>query len=123
MDKIRLTNMKFYGYHGVFAEENRLGQRFNVDITLEVDLAEAAATDDLTKSIDYGDVFSRVQKIVEGEPKKLLEAVAEQITTELLTAYSILQQCTVVLIKPDPPIPGHYDSVSVEITRSKVKNG
>ncbi|MCM2677713.1 dihydroneopterin aldolase [Alkalicoccobacillus plakortidis] len=122
MDKIRLNRMKFYGYHGVFEAEQKLGQRFQVDLTLEVNLAEAAATDDLTKSIDYGDVFSRVQKIVEGEPKKLLEAVAESITSELLLAYPILEQCTVVLLKPDPPIPGHYDSVSVEITRSRVKN-
>ena len=119
MDKIRLNRMQFYGYHGVFSEELKLGQRFQVDLTLELDLSEAAAEDDLSKSIDYGDVFSRVQQVVEGEPRKLLEAVTQQIITNLLAAYPILQTCTVVLIKPDPPIPGHYDSVSVEMTRSR----
>ncbi len=123
MDKIRLNRMKFYGYHGVFAEEQKLGQRFQVDLTLELDLTEAASTDDLTKSIDYGDVYARVQKIVEGEPRQLIEAVADSITKELLSAYPILNQCTVVLIKPDPPIPGHYDSVSIEITRARAGNG
>ncbi|TSB45097.1 dihydroneopterin aldolase [Alkalicoccobacillus porphyridii] len=119
MDKIQLNRMKFYGYHGVFDEEQKLGQRFQVDLTLELDLSEAAENDDLNQSIDYGDVYSRVQRIVEGEPRKLLEAVTQRITADLLAAYPHLQRCTVVLIKPDPPIPGHYESVSVEMTRSR----
>ncbi|HET7581015.1 MAG TPA: dihydroneopterin aldolase [Bacillales bacterium] len=119
MDKIFLNRMAFYGYHGVFPEENKLGQRFWVDVILEGDFAEAARTDDVQKTVDYGKVYERVQGIVEGEAKKLVETVTEQIAKEVLQAFSIVEQCTVKVTKPDPPIVGHYDSVAVEMTRSR----
>ncbi|WP_100374407.1 dihydroneopterin aldolase [Bacillus sp. FJAT-45037] len=117
MDKIYMDGLEFYGYHGVFQEENKLGQRFYVDLTLELDLKKAGTTDDLKATINYGDVYKKVQSIVEGKPYKLVETVAEKIAAELLSAYGTLQLCTVKVIKPDPPIPGHYRSVAVEITR------
>ncbi|MDT8862674.1 dihydroneopterin aldolase [Alkalihalobacillus sp. MEB130] len=119
MDKIYMNQLSFYGYHGVFQEENKLGQRFVVDLILHVDLAKAGATDDLEETINYGDAFKRVKEIVEGTPYKLLESVAEKIANVLLSAYANLEECTVKVIKPDPPIPGHYQSVAVEITRSR----
>ncbi|KMJ56332.1 dihydroneopterin aldolase [Alkalihalophilus sp. As8PL] len=119
MDKIYMDGLEFYGFHGVFKEENKLGQRFYVDLTLELDLKEAGATDDIDETINYGDVYKRVKEIVEGKPYKLVETVAEKIAKELLTSYERLELCTVKLIKPDPPIPGHYKSVAVEITRGK----
>lgn len=119
MDKIYLNELTFYGYHGVFPEENKLGQRFLVDLVLAMDLSEAGSTDAIDKTIDYGDVYERVRKIVEGKPVKLVETVAEKITAELLQSYERLQFCTVKVIKPDPPIPGHYRSVAVELTRSR----
>ncbi len=112
-----MDGLEFYGYHGVFQEENKLGQRFYVDLTLELDLKKAGTTDDLKATINYGDVYKKVQSIVEGKPYKLVETVAEKIAAELLSAYGTLQLCTVKVIKPDPPIPGHYRSVAVEITR------
>ncbi len=120
MDKIYMNELAFYGYHGVFAEEKRLGQRFYVDLILFIDLTDAGATDDLTKTIDYGDVYGRVKDIVEGEPCSLVEAVAEKISSELLRSYERLQGCTVKVTKPDPPISGHYRSVAVEITRERL---
>ncbi len=119
MDKIYMNALAFYGYHGVFSEEKKLGQRFQVDITLELDLTKASSSDNIDESIDYGDVYKRVQNIVEGKPYKLVETVAEKIASELLAAYERLQACTIKVIKPDPPIPGHYKSVAVEITRSR----
>lgn len=119
MDKIILRNMQFYGYHGLFEEENKLGQHFNVDVDLHVSLVEAGKTDDMNASIDYGQAFKKVQAIVEGEPRNLIEAVAEDIATELLGDFSMLQACRVKVIKPNPPIPGHYESVAVEIFRER----
>ncbi|GAE28004.1 dihydroneopterin aldolase [Halalkalibacter wakoensis JCM 9140] len=119
MDKIYMNQLAFYGYHGVFEEENKLGQRFIVDLVLHIDLNKAGKTDDLQATINYGDAYKRVKEIVEGKPYNLLEAVAETIAAELLSAYDQLQDCTVKVIKPDPPIPGHYQSVAVEITRSR----
>ena len=60
-----------------------------------------------------------VKKIVEGEPFKLIEAVAEKIAMIILEQFAKVEQVTVKVVKPDPPIPGHYHSVAVEITRSR----
>ncbi|HEY4600530.1 MAG TPA: dihydroneopterin aldolase [Cerasibacillus sp.] len=119
MDKIILKTMQFYGYHGLFPEENKLGQRFLVDVILYADLKEAGEMDDMNASIHYGHVFERVKTIVEGEARNLIEAVAESIAQDLLVTFPRLQACMIKVIKPDPPIPGHYDSVAVEIYRER----
>lgn len=119
MDKIILNNLQFYGFHGVFPEENKLGQRFNVDLTLYLPLRKAGESDEMANSINYGHVFEVVQGVVEGEAKNLLEAVAELISKELFDNFPLLEACTVKVIKPDPPIAGHYDSVAVEIYRER----
>jgi dihydroneopterin aldolase len=120
MDKIYMNELAFFGYHGVFKEENKLGQRFYVDLILELDLMESGQSDSLEKTINYGDVYNQVKAVVEGKPYKLVEAVAEKIAAELLVEFERLERCTVKVIKPDPPIPGHYRSVAVEITRSRL---
>lgn len=119
MDKIILKNMQFYGYHGLFPEENKLGQRFQVDLELYSNLKTAGQSDDMNDSIDYGQVYKHVQQIVEGEKKKLIEAVAELIAKDLLKSFPTLKACDVKVIKPDPPIPGHYESVAVQIYRER----
>ena len=119
MDKIYVNKMEFYGYHGVFPEENKLGQRFVVDLSVSLDLTRAGQTDQLEYSVNYGELYSVCQKIVEGEPAKLVETVAERIAGKVLTDFSLVSEVTVKLIKPDPPIPGHYESVAVEITRRR----
>lgn len=111
--------MEFYGYHGVFSEETKLGQRFSVDLTVELDLSKAGKSDNLEESINYADLYQVCKEIVEGKPFKLVEAVAEKIAGTLLGRFSLVKACHVKVIKPDPPIPGHYKSVAVEITRSR----
>lgn len=121
MDRIILNKMQFYGYHGLLPEENKLGQRFIVSVELMTDLSKAGKTDDMTDSINYSEAYEVVKRIVEGEAKKLIEAVAETIADELLSSFVLLKACTVKVIKPDPPIDGHYESVAVEIVREKTK--
>lgn len=111
--------MTFYGYHGVLPEETKLGQIFHVDLRVETDLKQAGKTDNLEESISYVDLFEVCQSIVEGEPFKLIEAVAEKIAEEILGQFTKVFAVTVKVIKPNPPIPGHYESVAVEITRSR----
>mgnify|MGYP001046721825 CR=1 FL=1 len=119
MDRIYVEEMEFYGYHGVFPEENSLGQRFIVSLILELDLEQAGKTDQLKDSVNYAEVYSLCKKIVEGEPKKLLEAVAENIAGNLLKTYPQIYSCNVKVMKPNPPIPGKLKSVAVEIKRTK----
>lgn len=119
MDKISLNQLSFYGYHGVFKEENQLGQLFQVDLELFLSLKKAGQTDQMENSIHYGEVFNQVKEIVEGKPYALIEAVSEKIAEKLLTEYDLLEACKVKVIKPNPPIAGHYQSVAVEIYRER----
>lgn len=121
MDYIHLNEMEFYGYHGVFPEETKLGQRFRLTVSLAVDLKKAGETDGLEHTVHYGEVYNTCRSVVEGEPKKLLEAVAENLTAEIFSAYHLVKGIRVQLIKPDPPIPGHYKSVAVDITRGEFR--
>lgn len=119
MDSIILNKMEFYGYHGVLPEENRLGQRFLVDLVVETNLKKAGITDELENSISYVDLYQVCKDIVEGTPNKLIEAVAEKISQEILERFVKVTNVTVKIIKPNPPIPGIYESVAVEIKRSR----
>jgi dihydroneopterin aldolase len=117
-DRITLTGLQFYGYHGVYPEENRLGQNFLVDVELHADLREAGRTDDLKRTVDYGKVYLAVKAIAEGQPFKLIEAVAERIATEVLAGFPVTE-VVVRVHKPKAPIPGPFDGVTVEIRRRK----
>ncbi|RBW67662.1 dihydroneopterin aldolase [Bacillus taeanensis] len=119
MDKIHLNEMAFYGYHGVLPEENKLGQRFFVDLILGLNLKNAGLTDDLKKTVNYAEAYETVRSIVEGKRRQLVEAVAEGIAKEIFDAFPIVEEVKVKVVKPDPPIRGHYRSVAVEITRKR----
>ena len=121
MDKIYVNGMRFYGYHGVFEEENRLGQRFHVDLMCEMDLAPAGKTDDLENGVSYAVLYQLTEEIVTGEPVNLLETLGERISSAVLAHSGLIQSVTVKVIKPDPPIPGHYDSVAIEMTRRRTE--
>ncbi|MFD1926688.1 dihydroneopterin aldolase [Sporosarcina siberiensis] len=120
MDYIHLNDMEFYGYHGVLPEEKKLGQRFRVTVSLAVSLEDAGLTDDLEKTVNYAEVYDLCKMVIEGEPVKLIETAAEIIASGILESYpEKVSGIRVVLVKPDPPIPGHYASVSVDITRGR----
>lgn len=119
MDKIFLNQLQFYGYHGVLPEETRLGQRFSVDLIVELDLSKAGASDDLRDSINYAELYNVCKQVVEGETFKLVESIAERIASEVLHGFSAVKAVTVKVFKPDPPIQGHYQSVAIEIKRGR----
>lgn len=119
MDKIYINKMEFYGYHGVFPEETKLGQRFIVDLAVSLDLTSAGKTDRLEYSVDYSALYRVCKAIVEGQPAKLVETVAERIAGNILQEFPSIFEVTVKVMKPDPPIPGHYQSVGIEITRGR----
>lgn len=114
-----MNKMEFYGYHGLFKEEKKLGQRFVVDVELSTSLKAAGESDDMNDSIDYGKVFDAVKDIVEGKARNLIEAVAEEIAASLLKSFPSLEACSVKVTKPNPPIQGYYESVSVQIYRER----
>ena len=115
-DRILLKNMVFYGYHGVFSAEKELGQRFEVDVEMVMDLSAAAQEDDVEVATNYVDVYTLVKDIVEEREFNLIEAMAETIAQEILSAYNI-REVTVRVRKPHAAIGGVLDYVQVEITR------
>lgn len=119
MDRIYLNQMEFYGYHGALPEENRLGQRFIVDLVVELNLQKAGKTDDLKETVNYAELYELCKEIVENRKFKLIETVSEKIADEVLLQFPKIERCTIKVTKPDPPIPGHYRSVAVEMTRTR----
>ena len=119
MDKILLKELSFYGNHGVLPEETRLGQRFNVSLTLETDLRPAGRSDDLNLTINYAEVAEVVRKHLEGQPCKLLECLAEKISADLFATFPSLERAIVAIDKPQPPIALPLQRVGIEIDRKR----
>ena len=120
MDTIELRGLTFYGYHGAFAEEQRLGQRFVVDLRLGLDLQAAGQRDDLSRTIDYGKVAETVKAIVEGRPFRLIEALAEAVAAAILDAHALVVQVEVRVAKPSAPVAAAPSGlVAVEIRRGR----
>jgi dihydroneopterin aldolase len=117
-DEILLEGMRFYAYHGVNPEEQALGQRFIVDVALAVALRRPGQSDDLADTISYSAVYKVVRGIVEGEPRNLIEAVAEEIASAILMGFPPVARITVTVRKPEVPMKGSLlDAAGVRITR------
>lgn len=119
MDRIILKNLAFYGYHGARAEENQLGQRFYLDITLHTDLKTAGERDNLADTVNYGEVYQCVKLVVENRRYQLLEALAEAVCRQVLTCFEKVEEITVQVRKPGAPVQGIFDFVGVEIRRRR----
>ncbi len=118
-DKIIMSNMAFFGTHGVFSEENKLGQKFFVDAELHLDTHLAGETDDITKGVSYGDVYFVIKEIIEKEEYKLLEAICSRITKRVFEEFPLVDSMMVRVKKPEAPVPGIFDHFGVEIWRSR----
>lgn len=119
-DRIVLEGLAFFGYHGVKPEEKRLGQRFLIDLALNLDLGPAGRADDVALTVDYGQAFRVVRDVLEGPSRDTIEAVAEGVAAALLDRFERLEAVTVRVHKPGAPITGaHFADVSVEISRRR----
>ncbi|MFC3801755.1 dihydroneopterin aldolase [Cohnella sp. GCM10012308] len=119
MDRMKLKRMVFFGYHGVFPEENKLGQKYYVDLDMKLDLSRASESDDVADTVNYAEVHALVKEIVEGPPVKLIEKLAASIATAVLGTYTIIHEVTVGVTKPNPPFDITFDGVTVELTRAR----
>ena len=111
--------MKFYGFHGVNAEEKILGQTYLVNCEVTLDLLKAGISDNLTDTVSYTAIYKIVRSVIEGESKNLLEALAESIANKIINEFKI-DSIKVTLMKPNPPIKGsNINHAAVEITRGR----
>lgn len=119
MDTIHIRDLEVFANHGVYPEENRLGQKFVVSADLSVDTREAGRTDDLEKSVNYGEVSLTVQKFLKEHTFKLIEAVAEGLAEKLFSDYPLVHGVRLEIQKPWAPVGLPLRTVSVEIRRSR----
>ncbi|HHU67761.1 MAG: dihydroneopterin aldolase [Corynebacterium humireducens] len=118
-DRIVLTGLECFGHHGVFPEEKREGQPFIVDITCWLEIGPAAATDDLTLTVNYAELAELAVSVVEGEPRDLIETVAVEIAERAMADFGILHAVEVTIHKPEAPIPRTFADVAVVARRSR----
>ena len=116
-DKIKITDLEVFANHGVFPEENTLGQKFLVSAVLYTDTRRAGLTDDLTASVHYGEVCAFIDRYLRGHTFCLLERAAETLAEELLLATEGLRKIRLEIKKPWAPIGLPLKTVSVEIER------
>lgn len=119
MDRIKIEGMEFKGRHGCLPVERTEGQLFYVDLAMEMDLSVAGQSDALADTINYAETFEIVRSVIEGEPLKLIEAVAEKIAGKILAGFGPLQAVEVTVHKPYAPISGRFRDVMVSIRRSR----
>jgi dihydroneopterin aldolase len=121
-DRIELRGLTVRGHHGVFEHERRDGQDFVIDISVWIDLAAAAASDDLADTVDYGALAQRAADVVAGPPRNLIETVAAEIADGVMSDER-LHAVEVVVHKPDAPIPLAFSDVAVVARRSRRRMG
>lgn len=117
-DTLTLSRLHFFAYHGVLPQETAQGQDFVVTVRLELSLAEAGRTDDLSRTIDYRAVREVVRRVMEGPPRKLVETLAEMAAAAVLQAFPTVQAVDVEVVKPNPPVDFASAGVAVRIRRS-----
>ena len=117
-DRIELRGLTVHGRHGVFEHERVSGQDFVVDITVWIDLADAAASDELADTYDYGALAKLAAAVVAGLPRNLIEAVGGEIAERVMEDGRV-HAVEVVVHKPQAPIQQKFADVAVVVRRSR----
>ena len=116
---IRIKSATFYAYHGAVIEEQNLGGKFEVDVDLYCDLARAAETDSLQKTVDYEKVFAYVSSVIHSTKNYLIESLALTIARGIIREFVSVEKVTVRMRKPHPPVKGVVEHVEVEMTERR----
>lgn len=117
MDKIKIKNLEVFAHHGVFPEENVLGQKFIVTAALYTDTRNAGMTDELSASIHYGEICRQIEDFLTTHTFKLLERAAEMLAEMLLLKTPHLEKLCLEIKKPWAPVGLPLETVSVQIQR------
>lgn len=119
-DKITISRIGVFAYHGVYAEEERLGQRFFISIECWLDLSGAGRQDDLEQSVSYAEIAARVQEIAVGQRFRIIEALGEAIAQDLLHGFPRIDEVSVTVEKPGAAVAALLENIAVTITRARI---
>jgi len=117
-DQVTLRGLRAFGHHGVLASERELGQEFSADVVLWLDTSAAAATDDLTLTVDYGALAGQLAGIISGEPVALIETLAHRLAAACLRQ-ELVREVEITVHKPHAPAGVLLSDVTVTIRRSR----
>jgi dihydroneopterin aldolase len=116
-DRIILRDLGFYGYHGVFEEEKKLGQRFFIELECGLDLSGPASSDALGHTVSYADIFDVVKAAFDGKRTKLIEALAQNIVNALFETFDEINWIVIRVRKPEAPIAMVRGEAAIELHR------
>ena len=119
MDKIIISGLEVFAFHGVNPEEKENGQRFIMDITAYLDLTQPCGDDDIISTVSYAKMAKRAAAVFAGEKNDLIERAAQRVCDALLSEFEKIDKVTVLLKKPDAPVKLLFDYMAVEITRER----
>lgn len=119
MDSIQVNGIRAYGYVGYLPEERVLGQWFEVDLTLWVDLEPAGQSDDIQDTVDYREAIALVKESIATAKFDLVEKLINAIADKVLSIDKV-SQVRVKLSKPAAPIPDFGGTITLDITRSSI---
>jgi dihydroneopterin aldolase len=117
-DRLAVQGIEAVGHHGVFDFERRDGQVFVVDLVIGIDTRDAARTDDLQHTVDYGNLVAKVKNAIETDPVDLIETLAQRIA-DIALADQRVRWTEVTVHKPDAPLEATFSDVAVSITRTR----
>lgn len=119
MDRIIIRELELYAYHGVHEEEKIQGQRFVFDIACCLDLSVPCKTDDVNDTVSYSEIIKVVREAFTAEKYDLIEKAAMSVIDAIFSAFPEIDECEVLLKKPDAPIKADFSYVAVEIRRKR----
>lgn len=122
MDTLHITGIRAYGYTGYFDAEQELGQWFEVDLTIQLDLAICGADDQLEHTLNYAEVVQRVKALVETSRFRTIERLNTCICEDVL-AFAAVQEVQAKLVKVAAPIPGFAGRIAVTMNRQRAHPG
>ncbi|MFD1317270.1 dihydroneopterin aldolase [Loigolactobacillus zhaoyuanensis] len=115
MGLIKINNIQVYTYNGVLPEENRLGQRLEIDVALTVPIEKLGTKDQLVATVNYAKVYATVTEIAQTQQYQLIESLANHISQELLKQYQLVESVKLRVRKYSVPIAGIFDNVEIEV--------
>ena len=116
-----IRDLEFFAFHGLFEPEKQLGQKFIISLELDLDLKTSGKTNDLTKSVHYGELCDKLEKEFTKESYDLIETAALKLADFILNEYKLIQGVKVFLKKPWAPVKKHLDTVEIMVERKRHK--
>ncbi len=120
-DSIRITGLELFGYHGVYDHEKQNGQRFLVDLVVWIDTDNASVSDDLSQTLDYGELVKAVATEVQGESVDLIEKLAAKVLG-VVWRFEDALAAEVTVHKPEAPVGFPVSDISVTLKRERPKS-